>query len=414
MIRTLNVTVDESTWPSQPGVPVFPTTFQAGTKPLDLNIPRLLLLIGYLTTPSHSRGTSLSEFWAWVRYFNSVSETPDLQLTREFADLDAHQKTILSDDFGMGVPIYWLSEHFPLEPPVDGRYFMDRLAAASGVNVADPPKQGPRKAPDFVARDTSGVWHVIECKGTQSGNAYRKRQLGSPGPAPTGAVAQKRTLTFPAGYTGQRLACGLVLAVEDSFESSSLRVIDPPLDEGFGVEEKDLPVAIDTLKRATASSVLRLAGFGVVSSAASSLPSTALVTEVRDDDGTKGLEWDIETIAHRAREQLMDRHRYQSFETDHGKYLGREIRLDLADPIRVQGRGVRPVLLRYGVTGDLLDAMEQEIEVYGRQASTDLSHSGNFIPQWHEMLGHTRLESDDDQAIMRIGSSFFGEIRLLI
>ena len=103
-----------------------------------------------------------------------------------------------------------------------------------------------------------------------------------------------------------------MLAVEGGFESSSLRVIDPPADEGFGVEERDLPLAVDTLKRATDSSVLRLAGFGVVSSAAPSLPSTALVTEVRDDAGTRRLEWDIDTIAHRAREQLMGRLPFRS------------------------------------------------------------------------------------------------------
>ena len=322
MIRTLDVTVDKATWPNPPSVPAFPSTFQDGTTTLDLNIPHLLLLIGYLTTPSHAFGTSLSEFWAWVRYLHAVSDESNLRLTSEFSNLDAHQKTILSDDFGMGVPIYWLFEHFPLEPPVDGRFFMDRLAEANGVSVADPPKHGPRKAPDFVARDTSGVWHVIECKGTQTGNAYRKKQLGIPGPPATGAVAQKRMISFPSGYTGQRLACGLVLDVEGGRGVSSLRVIDPPVDEGFVVEEKDLPVAVDTLRRATASRALRLAGFGVVSSAVSSLRSTTLVPEVVVNMGRKGLEFDLETMIRRAREQLVSRDRYRSFEGGDEEYLG--------------------------------------------------------------------------------------------
>ena len=153
-------------------MPVFPGTFHEGTRPLELNIPHLLLLIGCLTPPSLAFGTSLREFWAWARCLHAVSDDSDLRLTRELSDLDAHQTTILSDDFGMRVPIYWLSEHFPFEPPVDGRYSMDRLAAANGAYVADLPKQGPRKTPDFVARDTTGAWHVIECKATQLGNAY--------------------------------------------------------------------------------------------------------------------------------------------------------------------------------------------------------------------------------------------------
>lgn len=42
---------------------------------------------------------SLSEFWAWVRYLHAVADDPDLRLTPTFFELEAHQKTILSDDF---------------------------------------------------------------------------------------------------------------------------------------------------------------------------------------------------------------------------------------------------------------------------------------------------------------------------
>lgn len=48
-------------------------------------------------------------------------------MTRSYADLDAHQKTILSDDFGMGVPIVWLIKHLPLVEIVDGRYFCNAM-----------------------------------------------------------------------------------------------------------------------------------------------------------------------------------------------------------------------------------------------------------------------------------------------
>ena len=104
MQRTLQVTVDKSTWPSS--TIAFPSTFHSGTHQFDLNIQELLLVIGYLTTPSHASGVSLSEFWAWIRYLHAVSNDADLRLTRAFSELDAHQKTILSDDFGMGVPIH--------------------------------------------------------------------------------------------------------------------------------------------------------------------------------------------------------------------------------------------------------------------------------------------------------------------
>ncbi|MYC65065.1 MAG: hypothetical protein F4X12_01885 [Acidobacteriia bacterium] len=413
MNRTLAVTVDQSTWPKQAGAPVFPASFQGGGSSVDLNIPQLLLLIGYLTTPSHAFGTSLSEFWAWVRYLNAVSDDSDLRLTRAFSDLDAHQKTILSDDFGMGVPIYWLAERFSLEPPVDGRYFMDRLAAAHGVIVADPPKYGPSKSPDFVALDTSGAWHVIECKGTQSGDAYRKRQLGSPGPPATGAVAQKSTISFPSGLVGQRLACGLALAVEGDAAASSLRVIDPPAEEGFVVEEEDLDVALDTLRTATASRVLRLAGFGSAASALSWLPSTLLIRDFPPNSRKQSRQGDLHTTIERAQEQLKSRDRYESFSDGDLTYVGRKIQFDLAVPASIQGPGIRSIRLRYGLTAKFLDAIGREFEADQQDAEPREAASGSTIPEWPEMLGAARLEADGARARMRVGPSFFGEIELL-
>ena len=143
MERTLQVTVDQSTWPIPPNGPTFPGTFQDGTQNFTLNIPALLIMIGYLTTPSHSDGVCLSDFWAWVRYLRTFSDDADLQLNHAFFDLDMHQKTILSDDFGLGVPIYWLNHHLDLGPIADGRYFIDRVAASVSANVAWSAKRGP-------------------------------------------------------------------------------------------------------------------------------------------------------------------------------------------------------------------------------------------------------------------------------
>ena len=413
VIRRLDVTVDRSTWPKPPGVPAFPSKFRDGTTQQDINIPELLLLIGHLTTPSHAFGTSLSEFWAWVRYLNAVSDDEDLRLTREFAHLDAHQKTILSDDFGMGIPIYWLLKTLSLELIVDGRYFIDGLSPASGAAVGVRPKQGPSKAPDFVALDTSGTWHVIECKGTQSGDAYRKRQLGRPGPPATGAVAQKRTISFQPGHTGQRLACGLALAVEGGNGASSLRVIDPPAEEGFVVEEEDLGVAVDTLRRATASRVLRLAGFGSAASAVSWLPSTLPIRNGPVNYWRQGSQRDFKTTIERAQEQLQRRDRYKSFKERDETYLGQEIRFDLAVPAGIRGPGIRSVLLRYGVTAEFLDAIAGDIEAYEHYAANDEDPTGLEIAEWHEMLGPPILEAGRAQASMRIGPSFFGEIRVM-
>ncbi|MCL0329239.1 hypothetical protein M2T10_26750, partial [Escherichia coli] len=71
-------------------------------------------------------------------------------MTRSYADLDAHQKTILSDDFGMGVPMVWLMKNLPLVDIVDGRYFLQRYGASHGAYQHRTAKRGPNKTPDFV------------------------------------------------------------------------------------------------------------------------------------------------------------------------------------------------------------------------------------------------------------------------
>ena len=150
MERSLTVTIDASTWPR--GGPRFPRAFHRGSRQCDINIPAMLLLLGYLTTPPQSSGASLSEYWAWVRYFCAISDEPDLRLTNEFSELDPHQKTILSDDFGMAVPIYWLVDALGLGPITDGRYFTTvslQLSARppNGQHAEDPenlPTSSPR------------------------------------------------------------------------------------------------------------------------------------------------------------------------------------------------------------------------------------------------------------------------------
>lgn len=260
MRRTLQIEIDQSTWPTAPAQSAFPAAFAGGSGPYSLDILGMLLHIGRLTTPSHPSGVSLSEFWAYVRYLHAVSTEADLRLTTSFANLDSHQKTILSDDFGMGAPVSWLTERLAITKFVDGRDFINRYAAAVGATADKPKKRGPGKAPDFVGRDVNGVWHVLECKGTQSGRSSRKKQLGQPGASPTGAIAQKRTINFPSAYTGQRLASGLVIGVSGG-AASSLKIIDPPRDEALAVDEGRIADAEEALERANLAQSLRLAGF---------------------------------------------------------------------------------------------------------------------------------------------------------
>jgi hypothetical protein len=144
----------------------------------------------------------------------------------DFADLDPHQKSILSDDFGVAIATQWLFDRFGgFTKIVDGRRFMWQFSHLLRVRQnQSKAKVGPSKAPDFVLRDRSGKWHVMECKGTQSGRGWRNKFLMD-------ALSQKQMLQVVGTIRGERLATGLAISNEEDRARTELRVIDPENDE---------------------------------------------------------------------------------------------------------------------------------------------------------------------------------------
>ncbi|MHA6892090.1 hypothetical protein [Ralstonia pseudosolanacearum] len=402
MNRKLTVKIDRSTWPG-PGIrPLFPRSFTNGTSSYDLNIPAMLMMIGYLTTPTSSTGVSLSEFWAWVRYLAAISNESHLGLTRSFAALDAHQRTILSDDFGMGVPILWLLDKLSLTEVVDGRYFMQKIAASVGATQKRTAKRGPNKTPDFVARDVAGRWHVIECKGTQSGPEYSVKQLGSKGPVLKGGVAQKRSIQFPSGHTGQRLVCGLDIDVEGGREGV-LRIIDPEPEDPFEVTADQLVFANDAANRGVMSKALRMAGFEVTAEAvASPLGRRPDATRARSARAERLRQEEMEARDQRSRSELRN-------EVDHpkvfdGRFRGRETVVELPRGIRVNEADVKQVVIRQGVNRDALGELEEH------PTTEDLADRERA--PWTQLMGRSIVESDGMAATMKIGEVFRSEIIL--
>lgn len=372
---------------------------------LTLSVPAILLKIGYLTTPTSSTGVSLSEFWAWVRYLAAVTADPDLRLTSAFANLDAHQKTILSDDFGMGVPMLWLTEAFDLRNTCDGRYFLERFAAQVGATSRKVAKRGPNKTPDFIARDGRGIWHVIECKGTQSGSVYQAAQIGEHGPPPSGGIAQKLSVRFPPNYTGQRLVCALRLAVEGDGEQTQLTVVDPEPDDPLIVEPQQLVFAEDAAERSDFAKSFRLAGFertAEITAAplgrfAWSRPSPSRRFE---DVRRRTVE---EKIAS-ATEELADFTARSSWDKNGIRYRGREIKFDLPRPVETTGRRVVTVVIRQGVNEDILSEMRFRPGIEESLPASDA--------EWRETLGPTKVESDEVYADLSIGRLFNSELLL--
>ena len=261
----IDVDVDGGTWPPHSGA--MPAQFQGasrGTVQDKINLLEMLLLLGYLTTPIDATGVSLSEHWAWVRYLKAVNGSEShMTITRAFSGLDPHQKTILSDDFGVGISVYWLRQKLKLKYSCDGDYFVKRLAHSIPATVAErTSKRGPRKAPDYIMIDESDRYHVVECKGTQSSTTYRDRQLSflDRNGNQAGGVAQKRTILFPASSAGERLACGVYLGTDGGPERSHLKVVDPLAEPILILDEQSMEFAFDPLARSLAARSFVLMG----------------------------------------------------------------------------------------------------------------------------------------------------------
>ena len=406
MNRSIVVDIKHKSWPKKGSQPTFPSNFHQGSITDNINIPSMLLMIGYLTTPASSAGVSLSEFWAWVRYLAAVPPDADLRLTKGFSNLDAHQKTILSDDFGMGVPMLWLNGKLGFDRICDGRYFVQRVAATVGATAVKLAKKGSFKTPDFVARDTSGVWHIIECKGTQSGHDYSTRQIGERRPIPWGGAAQKMSIKFPRSHTGQRLVCGLSIGPHNGNFATRLTIVDPEPEDPFKVRKRDLGLAEDAAERGVLAKALRLSGFLATAEATAAPwgPSPFDLPRATRAAENKRQEFITDRDA-AARAELESAGKQDTVFADDMNFRGRELRLSLPRPIEIGGKTIHKAIIRQGINADVLEAMREQPTV-----ETPLADSSN---EWRAALGRTKVEANELSAEMDFGTVFRSRIDLV-
>jgi hypothetical protein len=253
--RMIDVEVDGSTWPRGASVP---WNLSAGGGSPTIDLGSAFLMLGTLTMPDLLSPASPALFWAWLRYYLAPTAAADLRITMDFAGLDPHQKSILSDDFGVAFSTQWLFDRLGgFREIVDGRRFMVQFAHLLPPKIKPTTaKVGPGKAPDFVIKDMNGRWHVLECKGTQSGRAQRDTYLND-------ALAQKQAIQITGRLRGERLAAGLAISNQQSTDGSHMRIIDPADDQPMielGDQQSD---EIDlAARRITVARALGVVGLG--------------------------------------------------------------------------------------------------------------------------------------------------------
>jgi hypothetical protein len=265
MLKKIDVTFD-----SMHGIAHKLASLTAGTVSWDCETQETMVLIGLLTSPPRYTGLSLTHYWAWLKYAAAIHRpTFSLKLRRLLSELDPHQKTVLADDFGIGFPCHYLIDQHGFEDFAD-TYFLLEHALKGVVSPASKPLNGPAKLPDFIAVDSVGALHVMECKGTQTSRAYLSKALSK-------GVDQKKNLSN-SGIFSSSMVGGIYVPQFKARKAAEIVFVDP--------DPKDLNAMLSELGQVEVANAVRrvslaktLASAGLIHFA-----STIMLGKVRDID----------------------------------------------------------------------------------------------------------------------------------
>lgn len=216
----------------------------------DCNILEVMLSIGVLTSPPRYTGFHLSTFWAWLRYGSAISSAhSSIRLKRTWSDIDPHQKTILSDDFGMGFTCQYLAENHGFDIFIDTNFLLNSLFGKAKPYKTV--KNGKAKSPDFIALDHLNDLHILECKGSQSSKKSLKDAMYK-------GVTQKSNVlgTYKSCMVG-----GIYVPLHDAKENAEMVFLDPEPDKRLA-ELFDLKrdIVVKAMHRIYLSKLLMAAG----------------------------------------------------------------------------------------------------------------------------------------------------------
>ena len=185
-----------------------------------ISFENALLYVAICTSPSAITGFSLADLWAWLRYRPAFENGIVLKLRPEWKDIDAHQKTILSDDLGRGLSIELLVSPLQIQDIADTTYVVNVVESGT-YTLTRSGKRSPKKSPDFLLSDVNGEISVLECKGTQTSRNVLIQALSD-------GVAQKRNLRKTGNKTFKHtLVAGAFIPQTHSRENALLQVRDP-------------------------------------------------------------------------------------------------------------------------------------------------------------------------------------------
>jgi len=236
MNRELEISLMRNTWSG----PIPPEIAGLGGK-WQVDIREVLLHLAIWTRPPTVTGLDLSDCWAWLRYARALDPGPPLRLCQEWSNIDAHQKVILSDDFGIGFPTCLLIQKLDYCLFAETRFVVDILLKGRGPFVLlKGKKRGPAKAPDFIGLATDGSLNILECKGSQDSPDALDKAMAR------GIVQKNNFKAAGSSPIRHSLVGGVFVPQNSSGSDSLLRLCDPKRVELSQLLKASSPVALRT------------------------------------------------------------------------------------------------------------------------------------------------------------------------
>jgi hypothetical protein len=391
MIKQVGLAIDRQSWTTTS--PEFthsiPPSFPNATA-TQVDFLTSLLQVGALTVPRRGAACSLAAYWAYIRYIAAIDyQSPTLRLIPDWSELDSHQKTILSDDWGVGFTTSWLASRLSYTSFCDGRYFIERLKGLGLVTVnRGPEKHGPYKSPDFIFLDTSGLFHIVECKGTQQSVSGLRSAMSD-------GVAQKRGIAFSDEQTcvAQRIVGGLFIADSDCKGQSVLAFADPAPREGLivSVQNSSHPDIIrDQVHRGDLAIQLQLVGAQFLADELQRLPAQ---TEDAQQERRNHIAGAVRQFIVSRGPQISD------------GWLSRTIEIPFPEVLSIGAARFGSVKISHKIRASFISHMAQ-------YDPSKITLEDQFPTASVEQVAWRSLESDNSAAIYR-GSEFASEILLI-
>ena len=223
-LRNVTFQIDKKSW----GAATVPVKIQRMEGQQQVDLLEVLLNIAWYNAPPRGYGFELAYGWSCLRYYPAFEPTARLCICEAYEELDPHQKTILSDDLGVGFGTYIVNRAFSPIAILPTLFFV-KLLKYHGLNccsLKSSSKTGGDKSPDFLAVTKSGLIHVLECKGTQTSTAYMRKAMKD-------GLDQKDSIKLQSKkIAGQRLVTGVFLPRTKNGHSDQTvcRIADPPVE----------------------------------------------------------------------------------------------------------------------------------------------------------------------------------------